>query len=136
MNPEKTTTTADAVAVFHCPFDAPTDSYVEAYRSYAYNPGPDESEPVPPAKIENPANTIMLAEWYEPDPYAANPYHAVWDGEGWSWRNNGGLYAHHPDGTSGVLFYDLHVENVKQYNVIPAPGVQYKWSFNRGDTVP
>lgn len=122
--------TGKADAIFLCPFDkAANDRYAEAYRSYAYNPGPDETLPVRVPVIESPASTIMLAEWFEPDAYAATDYHAVWDGAGYGWRRAGGLYAHHRDGTSSVLFYDLHVEAVKNYPLIPDPGVSYKWNF-------
>ena len=117
-------------AVFVCPFDpAANDPYVEAYRCYAYNCGVDETDRVYPAAIEDTANTIMLAEWFEPDPFASTDYHPVWDGEGWCWRKSGGLYAHHSDGKSNVLFYDLHVEPVKAYAEIPAADTSIKWSF-------
>ena len=122
--------TGKADAIFLCPFDkAANDHFAEAYRCYAYNPGPDETLPVRVPVIENPASTIMLAEWFEPDLDAATDYHAVWDGAGYGWRRAGGIYAHHPDGTSGVLFYDLHVEAVKNFPLIPDPRVSYKWNF-------
>ena len=122
--------TGKADAIFLCPFDkAANDRYAEAYRCYSYNPGPDETLPVRVPVVENPASTIMLAEWYQPDPFSSPDYHAVWDGAGWGWRRAGGLYAHHSDGTSPVLFYDLHVESVKSYALIPDPSVPYKWSF-------
>lgn len=118
-------------AIFLCPFDpGAKDEYAEAYRSYAYNPGTaDELKPGYRAAIENPAATILLAEWFEPDLDAPTETHAVWDGEGWSIRINGGLFKHHPDGTSGVLFYDLHVENVKAYASLPDPETPIKWTF-------
>ena len=129
--------TSRDTALFLCPFDPDAkDDYSEAYRSYAYNPGPDEMLPVRLPNIENPASTIMLAEWYGSDPFASTDYHPLWDGEGWGWRRSGGLYAHHADGTSCVLFYDLHVEAVKNHPAIPAPDVPYKWSFGPKDEVP
>ena len=122
--------TGKADAIFLCPFDAAAnDNYAEAYRSYAYNPGPDETLPVRVPVIENPASTIMLAEWFEPDPFASVGWHPLWDAAGYGWRRAGGLYAHHKDGTSSVLFYDLHVEAVKNYALIPDPAVSYKWDF-------
>jgi len=117
-------------AVFLCPFDPGADEqYAEAYRSYAYNPGTnDELKPGQRNLVENLSSTILLSEWFEPDPYAPTDIHAVWDGEGWSIRTSGGLYKHHPDGTSGVLFYDLHVENVKAYPTLPNPETPIKWT--------
>jgi prepilin-type N-terminal cleavage/methylation domain-containing protein len=123
--------TSKKSAIFLCPFDPGADEeYAEAYRSYAYNPGtPDEFKPGQPSVIENPASTILLAEWFEPDPYAPTNTHAVWDSQGWSIRISGGLYKHHPDGSSGVLFYDLHIENVKSYPSLPSPETPIKWTF-------
>ena len=126
-----------STAIFLCPFDPEAkDQYAEAYRSYAYNPGQDDMLPVRLPNVENPASTIMLAEWYQPDPFASPKDHPVWDGEGWGWRRSGGLYAHHADGTSGVLFYDLHAEAVKNHPTIPAPDVPYKWSFGQKNDPP
>ena len=117
-------------AIFLCPFDPDAgDDFAEAYRSYAYNAGPEGTKPVYRAGIDDPAVTILLAEWYEPDPAYSQTTHAVWDGEGWGWRTGGGLYKHHADGTSGVLFYDFHVEMVKPVPELPAAGVPYKWEF-------
>jgi len=116
---------------FLCPFDpAAADEYAEAYRSYAYNPGTaDEMKEAIRGNVEGLATTILLAEWFEPDPYAPTAEHAVWDSEGWSIRTTGGLYKHHPGGTSGVLFYDLHAENVKACASLPSPETPVKWTF-------
>ena len=95
--------TSKATAIFLCPFDPEADGDTsEAYRCYAYNPGPDELLPVRLPNVENPASTIMLAEWFGSDPYASPDYHPVWDGEGWGWRRSGGLYGHHADRKSVV----------------------------------
>ena len=121
-------------AVFLCPFDpAANDQYAEAYRSYAYNAGLEGTKPVYRSAIDNASITVLLSEWYEPDPAFTPGNHATWDGEAWGWRNAGGLYSHHPDGTSGVLFYDLHAEAVKAVPELPATGVPYKWSFQTGE---
>ena len=57
----------------------------------------------------------------------------MWDSDGWSWRRSGGIYPHHHNGGSNVLFYDLHVEFVKAVIDLPSPEVPIKWSFDEFD---
>ena len=117
-----------------CPFD-PAGDGGEAHllRSYAYNIPGDDSEPVYVVRVNQPARTILLAEWYGTDPHYKVDGHAFWDDDGWSWRRSGGIYAHHPNGGSNVLFYDLHVESVKGVPDLPSPDVSIKWSFEESD---
>lgn len=121
-------------AVFLCPFEPDADepdSYL--YRSYAYNIPGEDADPVYVNRVNQPARTILLAEWYGDDPEYKIDDHALWDDDGWSWRRSGGIYAHHPNGGSNVLFYDLHVESVKGVPDLPAPNVFFKWSFEESD---
>lgn len=125
------TPTTAANNMFLCPFDpgAPFNG-AEGVRSYAYNSYPTgitrlETDPLIPVTVNHPSTTILLAEWYFPDPFA-NPESAGWDSPGWAIRTSGGIYKHHPDGTSGVLFYDLHVACLPAMSV---PGSSIRWSF-------
>lgn len=120
--------------VFLCPFDPEVGSeYDFLLRSYAYNIPGDDSEPVFVNNVNQPSRTILLAEWYGTDPYYQEYDHAMWDSDGWSWRRSGGIYPHHPNGGSNVLFYDLHVEFVKAVPEIPAKDIPLKWSFDEFD---
>ena len=120
--------------VLLCPFD-PAGDGEEAHllRSYAYNIPDYDSDPVYVNRVNQPARTILLAEWYGTDPYYQVDGHTQWDDDGWSWRRSGGIYAHHPNGGSNVLFYDLHVESVKGVPDLPSPDVSIKWSFEESD---
>ena len=123
-----------AGAVFLCPFDPDADeSGSFALRSYAYNIPGEDFEPVFPSRVMEPSRTILLAEWYGSDPYYQPQGHPTWEDDGWSWRRTGGIYNHHPDGGSNVLFYDLHVEPVKYVGDLPHPDVTIKWSFGERD---
>ena len=121
--------------VFLCPFDPDADGEeAPLLRSYAYNiPDDDDEAPVHVNRVNHPARTILLAEWYGTDPGYKVDDHTLWDDDGWSWRRSGGIYPHHPNGGSNVLFYDLHVESVKGVPHIPAPDVSIKWSFEESD---
>lgn len=128
--------------VFLCPFDpAAPFRGAEGVRSYAYNALPPDTippevipdserltKPLNPLQVERLATTIMLAEWYDKDP-EANPDSSGWDSAGWAYRSGGGIYPHHPGGTSGVLFYDLHAEAVKAIPHVPSPDSPLRWSF-------
>lgn len=123
-----------ASAVFLCPFDPDADEPgAFAFRSYAYNIPGEDSEPVYPNRVVDPARTILLAEWYGSDPYYQPPGHPTWEDDAWSWRRSGGIYKHHPDGGSNVLFYDLHIEPVKAFGDLPRPDINIKWSFGESD---
>ncbi len=129
--------------LFLCPFDSgASEGGADGVRSYAYNALPPDTippdtlpdterltKPLNPLQVERLATTIMLAEWYHPDPYA-NPDPSGWDSAGWAYRSGGGIYAHHPGGTSGVLFYDLHAEAVKAIAEIPSADSPLRWSFS------
>lgn len=121
-------------AVFLCPFD-PDASDADSYslRSYAYNVPEGDSAAVLPVRVVDSSRTILLAEWYGKDTNFQPTGHPSWVDDGWSWRKSGGIYAHHPDGGSNVLFYDMHVELIKAVPDLPHPSTNIKWSFDEAD---
>jgi prepilin-type N-terminal cleavage/methylation domain-containing protein len=126
--------TDKSTAVFLCPFDpdaGDADSYT--LRSYAYNVPEGDSDVVHPVRVVDASRTILLAEWYGKDPYFLPTGRPGWSEDGWSWRKSGGVYAHHPDGGSNVLFYDMHVDLVKAVPDLPHPSTNIKWSFEEAD---
>lgn len=126
--------TDKASAVFLCPFDPEAgDSESYELRSYAYNVPEGDSEVVHPVRAIDMSRTILLSEWYGKDPFFQPTGHPGWVEDGWSWRKSGGIYAHHPDGGSNVLFYDMHVELVKAIPDLPHPSTNIKWSFGEAD---
>jgi len=111
---------------FHCPFDASVVTGTNVARSYAYNTGGTQSnqnEPVNKLNIQNANATILLSEFYSPDPGASSPSPILSSATG-AVRTSGGIYNHHANGKSSVPFHDPHAAEVTALTTIAQPNYE------------
>lgn len=114
--------------IFACPFhiEAARSDYKGQIRSYAYNWGattittairPLTNQP-DPAKMSSPSRTLALFEYWSYD----TPNSFLWHTTGWDYGYGEIRNSHRYNRTSGILFFDGHVQQVRNNDPISNDG--------------